>query len=90
MNGSLFFDIHHRIKLSLVGAIILLMTFSGLLQAQTVIWTTATLLAPGLGFWVAPGILGGTEPLGETSRYKCSIVGDGTLTYPDIKENLFG
>lgn len=48
---------------------------------EDTIWTTAASLAPGFGFWVRPGDIGGTEPLGETSRYKTSVVGSGTLTW---------
>jgi len=50
-------------------------------QLPSTIWTTATTLAPGFGFWVRPGDVGGTSPLGETSRYKTSVVGSGTLTW---------
>lgn len=45
------------------------------------VWTTAVALAPGFGFWVRPGEVGGTAPLGATSRYKTSAVGSGTLTW---------
>jgi len=38
-------------------------------------------LAPGFGFWVRPGDVGGTSPLGATSRYATSAVGIGTLTW---------
>ena len=50
-------------------------------QEPVVIWTTAASLAPGLGFWVRPGEVGGTEPLGATSRYKTSVTGEGTITW---------
>jgi len=50
-------------------------------QTPETIWTTAVTLAPGLGFWVAPEERSGTFPIGETSRYKTSVTGSGTLTW---------
>ena len=50
-------------------------------QDPSVIWSTAAALAPGWGFWVAPGKRGGTLPLGECARYKTPVVGSGTLTW---------
>ncbi len=50
-------------------------------QDGPTLWTTAAALAPGFGFWVRPGKWGANEPLGETSRYKTSAIGTGTLTW---------
>ncbi len=63
----------------------MLICFAGTLNAaqepSKTIWTTAVTLAPGLGFWVAPEERSGTFPVGETSRYKTSVTGSGTLTW---------